>query len=142
MNKKILFIVLIISLICLAGVWATPKWQYVSIKNALHKPYELDVYDCDDFSKQLVTDLKAEGYDAGWVMSKDAKDGFCNNLKGLYEKVKGREMFCHAWVVIKQESGIIPIEATTGLPMAIETHNIFAYGTADGNNEWLYSKTR
>ena len=138
-NVKILLVVLIASLICLGVVYSIPKWQYLSIKNVLHRPYELDVYDCDDFSKDLVKDLKVEGYDATWVMSIDAKKGRCGLYQGMFEKIKERDMFCHAWVIIKQPKGFIAIESTTGFAMTLEQHNLFAYGTTDGNNEWLWA---
>ena len=140
MKLKYLLLILIISLGCLFLV-NIPKWQYISLQNAYEKPYDINVYNCSNFSEDLVKKLNNAGYDAEMVISKDAKDGYCSTVRPLYEKyVLERKAVCHGWVIIKGENYIIPIESTNGFGMTIEQHNLYAYGTVDGNNEWLYLK--
>jgi hypothetical protein len=139
-TKKILLILLLFFSIVLFLI-SIPSYQWIALENAYHRPYEKYVFDCDDFSKLLVTKLNDAGYIADWVVSKDAMLGMCNtNSIEIYEAILDRNLFCHAWVVIKYEDFIIPIESTTGEVMPIELHNEYLYGTKDGNNEWLYLK--
>ena len=139
---KLINIILISSIIVLVLIMFSiiPRWQYISLQNAFEHEYEKNIYDCDDFSKALVEKLTTAGYEAEMIISEDAIKGRCGGYKRMFEKIMKRDMFCHAWVVIKEENRIIPIEATNGFEIPLNIHNTYAYGTLDGNNEWLYKQ--
>ena len=60
--------------------------------------YELNKYDCTDFTKALVSNLKQEGYDAYCVV------GDWIGKKNLF----------HAWTEVNLSGEIIWVESTTG----------------------------
>jgi len=92
-----------------------PSWQLTAWQVAYSRPYEIYVFDCDDFSKLLVERLTQQDYNAYMEISQDAKDGYCNIATPIYEKhLLKRKSYCHAWVILNLNGNEIPIEATTG----------------------------
>src|SRR3989304_1931859 len=81
--------------VCLVAQKDKSQLQTIAENNAKEHNYEFGVYDCEEFSKQLIQRLNDAGYETEYCVGNA-------NLKGTMEK--------HAFVKVKE----IFIEATTG----------------------------
>lgn len=96
---------------------AQPTYKFMTIAKevALANKYELGVYDCRNYSQELVTQLNAAGYDAKEVTGWRSIGTYCKaNLSdnGLLSPATISNTSCagpHMWVEVT-----IPIEAITG----------------------------
>jgi len=81
-----------------------PPFLQIAEQVANATKYDANTYNCQDFSRDLVKELRAFGYDAevvtGWV---NCSAGWFD--KDICNRFGGR----HSWVILK-----IPIEATVG----------------------------
>ena len=115
-SSLLMIIILLILIIISYSLLTIPPWQRIAFSVASNNEYEKFVFDCDDFSKLLVTKLKEEDYNARMEISLDAKNGLCDGSKiETYEKIVNKEIFCHAWVILTLDKKEIHIEATSGL---------------------------
>lgn len=107
---------LLITIITCYNLLNVPRWQTISYDVVAQNEYKEFVFDCDDFSKLLVTKLKEEDYNARMEISNDAKNGLCDGSKiETYEKIVNKEIYCHAWVILTIDGQEINIEATNGM---------------------------
>ena len=94
-----------------------PEFQRIAQEVAAAYEYDINNFNCMDFSAELVQKLTEAGYTARIEYSEDSKSGRCLFNPEWFKEEFGIDLFCHAWVVVE-----IPIEATTG---KLENNKIF-----------------
>jgi len=123
MNLKWKFIipgVLLILLACFLFFHSqpsVPEYERIAREVAGRHVYDKENFNCGDFSEELIQELQAAGYMARIETSEDSKSGRCLFNPEWFKEEFGKELFCHAWVIIE-----IPIEATTGEIISMEKY--------------------